>query len=86
MLSNDGSDRNTSDTNAIRGAVAGGQSRRFGNDKALVRIGEQALLEHMLAASERMPTAVIGRKVARDSWLGIPDRSRMPALQKRPAP
>ena len=57
--------------------LAGGQSRRFGSDKALVRIGEQTLLEHMLGRIEEagMPTAVIGRKAgATDSWLGIPDR------------
>ncbi|AJP74351.1 molybdenum cofactor guanylyltransferase [Sphingomonas hengshuiensis] len=62
----------------ILGAVlAGGQSRRFGSDKAMARIGDMLLIDHVLQALAPQVDALVlcGR-----SWGGVD------ALVDRPAP
>ncbi len=39
--------------------LAGGQSRRFGRDKAQVRVGERSMLEHVVAAAQPVAAAVV---------------------------
>ena len=57
----------TMEQNRIFGVVlAGGQSRRFGSDKALVQLAGQTLLDHALGRLEEWCDAVViaGREVA----------------------
>ena len=57
----------------LLGAVlAGGQSRRFGSDKALAMLGGKALIEHAIAALSTQTEAVI---VCGREWTDwVPDR------------
>lgn len=55
--------------------LAGGQSRRMGQDKALLKVGDTTLLERIIDVAQRLtPTvAVIGRTGERDDTRWIQD-------------
>lgn len=61
--------------------IAGGQSRRFGSDKALALVGGKPLLAHVIAALEpQVETVVIcGRQ-----WPGLTSLSDRPAPDQGP--
>jgi len=50
--------------------LAGGQSRRFGQDKAAANLGERSLIEHVLARA--MPQVGAMAVSGRDYGLGVP--------------
>lgn len=50
--------------------LAGGQSRRFGQDKAVANLGQQSLIEHVLARA--MPQVGAMAVSGRDYGLGVP--------------
>ncbi|MFC4639238.1 molybdenum cofactor guanylyltransferase [Deinococcus hohokamensis] len=56
--------------------TAGGQSRRFGSDKALALLGGRPLLHHVAAALDACPVRLLvappGRYVL-DGWTPVPD-------------
>lgn len=63
----------------VMGAVlAGGQSRRFGSDKALALLGGQTLLDHAVRGLRAIcaEVAVIGRPQVSAGTLMAPDRPR----------
>ena len=53
--------------------LAGGQSRRMGRDKALLQLGDQTLIERVLAAARPLgyPRVIIGDPAAY-AYLGLP--------------
>ena len=68
---------------SILGAIlAGGQSRRFGSDKALAAYAGSPLIEHVIAALRRQTDALVvcGRSSVADEWPGVE------AIPDRPAP
>jgi len=61
--------------NRLLGAVlAGGQSRRFGSDKALAELDDQPLIAHAAAALAPHVDAVVVCGRTFGDYLGLPDR------------
>lgn len=61
---------------SLLGAIlAGGQSSRFGSDKGTARLGDQALIDHVIAGLRPQVDAlvIVGRE-----WPGLPDISDRP--------
>ena len=62
--------------NVTAAITAGGQSRRFGSDKAAARWRGRSLLEHVAAALEECPVRLLVAppgKYALPGWLAVPD-------------
>lgn len=69
-------------TSVVGAILAGGQSRRFGSDKALAAYAGQALIEHVIAALRSQCAAVI---VCGRSSDGL-EATGIQAIPDRPAP
>jgi molybdenum cofactor guanylyltransferase len=66
----------------LLGAIlAGGQSRRFGSDKAQALLGGKALLDHVVDALRPQTDAIV---VAGRIWPGIPTVTDLPASNLGP--
>lgn len=53
--------------------LAGGKSRRMGQDKPAIAVAGRTMLDHVLAAANGMPTLVVGRPHANSPWVADPE-------------
>lgn len=61
--------------------IAGGQSRRFGSDKALALIDGRPMLAHVIAALAQQVDAVV---ICGREWPGLPSIADRPAADQGP--
>ena len=53
--------------------LAGGKSRRMGQDKPSLTVAGKTMLDHVLAAAAELPTLVVGRSHFSSPWVADPE-------------